>query len=361
MNRARIVLTTLAVGAFAHQADAFCPSYTPQIANCVTAPVAGKNPSDGEWNQLFDLVGRGRWESGPTLATIEDGCSKPSAPRRVAARFPCTLLKAIAMQESRWLQFCVPDRPASQVGAPERTIVSFDCGYGASQVTSGMRKGETPPFDQRRVAAEALYNLQVGATILLEKWNAVACVGDKNPDILEHWYLATWAYNGMSFVNSPNNPNYAAGRPVYNPDVGGAYPYQEKVWGWLEYPPSPAHWVRVLPAYPDRATLPQTGAATTNIPEPACAAPTSCAQKRDVHAAACTGPGGVDGGSEPRIDVTSNETDAGVPLSADVDAAADGGCGCRATASRSPWAAALACGWLGLVWCRRIRRRSRGV
>ena len=38
----------------------------------------------------------------------------------------------------KWKQFCVPELPADQVGGPSRTIISFDCGYGIGQVTSGM-------------------------------------------------------------------------------------------------------------------------------------------------------------------------------------------------------------------------------
>ena len=36
-----------------------------------------------------------------------------------------------------------------------RTIISFDCGYGIGQVTSGMHAGETPAFDRARVAARS--------------------------------------------------------------------------------------------------------------------------------------------------------------------------------------------------------------
>ena len=76
------------------------------------------------------------------------GCGKPTPKHDVEAHFPCHVLKAIAMQESGWRQFCVPDTPANEVGQPSRTIVSFDCGYGVGQVTSGMHVGETPSFDR---------------------------------------------------------------------------------------------------------------------------------------------------------------------------------------------------------------------
>ena len=122
------------------------------------------------------------------------------------------------MQESGWRQFCVPDTPADQVGGAARTIISFDCGYGVGQVTSGMHKGETPAFDRARVAGDATYNLATGTLILADKWRATNCVGDNQPRTVEDWYVATWAYNGLAFVNNPNNPNYSATRGVCDPE-----------------------------------------------------------------------------------------------------------------------------------------------
>src|SRR5258706_15984608 len=156
------------------------------------------------------------------------------------------------MQESGWRQFCVPDPPAASVGAPERTIVSFDCGYGVGQVTSGMHAGENPSFDRARVAGDATYNLAAGTLILSDKWRATNCVGDNQPPIIEDWYVATWAYNGLAYVNNPNNPNYDTSRGVYNPKLGGAAPYQEKVLGWIEHPPgNPPYWQALAVAYPN--------------------------------------------------------------------------------------------------------------
>ena len=94
------------------------------------------------------------------------------------------------MQESGWRQFCVPDTPADQVGGASRTIISFDCGYGVGQVTSGMHKGETPAFDRARVANDATYNLATGTLILADKWRATNCVGDNQPRTVEDWYVA---------------------------------------------------------------------------------------------------------------------------------------------------------------------------
>ena len=81
--------------------------------------------------------GKASWgDNGPDIGTMGSGCGQPTPLHQVDAHFPCHVLMAIAMQESGWQQFCVPDSPAGSVGAKERTIVAFDCGYGVGQVTT---------------------------------------------------------------------------------------------------------------------------------------------------------------------------------------------------------------------------------
>ena len=306
---------------------AYCPSYTLSSSansnNCGVEAAPGTNPTPAEWQPIFTLVSAGpqAWGAeGPSVADIGQGCGKPEAQHPVAAVFPCELLRAIAMQESGWRQFCVPDAPADQVGGAARTIISFDCGYGIGQVTSGMHTGETPAFDRARVAADPTYNLATGTLILADKWRVTSCVGDNQPRRVEDWYTATWAYNGLAFVNNPNNPNYSSTRGVWDPSVGGAAPYQEKIWGWMEHPPTADHWAPLAPAYPDRADLPATGAAVPDLPEPACASPTAGADTRPTHRSARLGGGAVpdagtpDGGGADMLDITGR--------------APPGGCGC---------------------------------
>jgi hypothetical protein len=260
------------------------------------------------------------------------------------------VLKGIAMQESGWRQFCVPDAPSGSVGAPERTIVSFDCGYGIGQVTSGMHVGEKPTFDRARVASDPLYNMATGTRILRDKWAYTKCVGDNDPVTIEHWYSAIWAYNGLSYKNNPNNPNLTAGRGPWNPKNGGSYAYQERVLGWMEHPPTTAHWEKLAPAYPNRGDV--GGASAPNeLPEPSCASPKSCAATRPVHKDPCAGnlpgPNNPDGIPQPIIP----EADAGT--SSGFTAEADGGCSCRAGASNETeflWLAPVA-----LLFLRRRR------
>jgi hypothetical protein len=269
-------------------------------ASCAVNAANGTNPTVAQWHAIFALVSGGpmAWgAAGPSsVGNIGQGCGKPMATVQVSPKFPCELLKAIAMQESSWKQFCVPTTPASQVGGASRTIISFDCGYGIGQVTSGMRTFDpAPAYDRTRVANDATYNLATGTQILAQKWRATNCVGDNQPSIVEHWYSATWAYNGLAMVNNPNNPAYSTTRGVYNPAVGGSRPYQERVFGWMEYPPTANHWTSLQVAYP-RLTDIGSVSSPPDLPDPACASPTSCANARPLHLSACLG-GGTGGGN----------------------------------------------------------------
>jgi MYXO-CTERM domain-containing protein len=303
VKRGLAFFTTVALVAFARGAGAYCPSYSPDSAynqyGCGVPSQAGTNPTTAEWQPIFDLVSQGPsvWGSnGPSVSDIGQGCGKPEPLHSVPARFPCELLKGIAMQESGWRQFCVPDTPSDEVGGAERTIISFDCGYGVGQVTSGMHAGEAPDFDRDRVAGDPTYNLATGTRILAEKWKATNCVGDNQPTIIEDWYTATWAYNGLAYVNNPSNPNYDSNRGVWDPSVGGAAPYQEKVFGWMEH--TQGLWTPTQLAYPNPGDVGGSGS-PPDLPEPDCASPTDCGNHRGVHATICngsTGTGGAGGG-----------------------------------------------------------------
>jgi MYXO-CTERM domain-containing protein len=362
--RTALAIVTAALTASA-PALAYCPSYTPAQtaggANCGVDPVPGKNPTVAEWQSIFATVagGKASWgSSGPSVAQLGRGCGKPTPTSKVDATFPCHVLMGIAMQESGWKQFCVPDRPAGSVGAPERTIVSFDCGYGVGQVTSGMRVGEMPSFDRLRVAAEPVYNLATGTQILASKWAATNCVGDNLPEVVEHWYAALWAYNGLSYTNNPNNPKHTAGRGPYNPANGGAYPYQEKVLGWMEFPPSSAHWKSLAAAYPNRGDI-GGGSAPPALPEPKCASPTSCTTTRPTHQSSCS-PSASDAGVPPDpTPVGDGAAPPPDPIDPDggngVQANASGGCSCDVAATRGQRTAA----WLAAAAILALRRRRK--
>ena len=224
-------------------AEAGCPS----TAGCPQAAVAGTDPSDPDLALLFELAGQnGLGSEAPAYPQLGTG---PSGDVDVAATMPCTILKSIGWVESTWNQFC----PGGS------TVISFDCGYGVTQVTSGMSSGSMGPvsFTPSRVAAEADYNIGTGAAILAVKWNAVPVIGDYDPTIAEHWYYAVWAYNGFASSNNPNNPSLPSGRPAYGSPGAlsrGSYPYQELVWGLAEYPPGD-RWAPLPLTYPDAAAI----------------------------------------------------------------------------------------------------------
>ena len=383
------VAVALATLALPRAASAYCPCYTPASSsnqhNCGVAAESGQNPSVAEWNAIFDIVSRGPavWgDKGPSVADIGQGCGKPEPNHSVPARFPCELLKGIAKQESGWRQFCVPDTPSDQVGGPSRTIISFDCGYGIGQVTSGMHKGENPSFDRARVAGDPTYNLATGTQILAAKWKATNCVGDNQPTVIEHWYTATWAYNGLAYVNNPSNPNYNSNRGVWNPANGGGAPYQEKVFGWMEH--SQGAWTDTALAYPKPGDCGGSGS-PGDLPEPNCASPTNCVNHRSVHVTICkdaegttssSGAGGGEttssgaGGSE----ATGATSGAGVGGGAVTGGSGSGGtgggnggedeglqgsCSCRVgdVDGRSGGGGVMLVAALGVITVRRSRRR----
>jgi hypothetical protein len=142
-----------------------------------------------------------------------------------------------------------------------------DCGYGVAQITDGMRKagrekpGETAlPYDtQRAVALDFAANVAAGVRILQDKWNQTRRGGlfvhDGDPEFLENWFFALWAYNtgfypdqgggqpwGVGWANNPINPRYDPDRPPFLEEsyddarTPQFWPYPEKVLGWAGHP-----------------------------------------------------------------------------------------------------------------------------
>jgi len=187
---------------------------------------------------------------------------------------PPSLLKAISWIESVTTQGA-PGLPFGSIGP---ALVSFDCGYGISQVTSGMTTpvGEAgqPSDEQALVATHFAYNIGRGAAILIDKWNAapsdrpiVGIDTNSDPHIVENWYYAIWSYNGFTGPganrsNHPLDPIYGAWpRTPYScgPSTDGLshnrslFPYQELVYGCAAHPPV----VKGQPLWPAQAsTLP---------------------------------------------------------------------------------------------------------
>jgi hypothetical protein len=190
-------------------------------------------------------------------------------------RIPPTLLKAVSWIESSITQTAV-EVPFGSIGP---ALVSFDCGHGIAQVTSGMTvalgdNGRASP-EQALVATHFAYNIARGAAILADKWNQAPELrpmagSDTNgvPELLENWYFALWSYNGFTGPganrsNHPMDPIYGSWpRAEYScgPTGDGKghnranYPYQELVYGCAAHPPvvdGDALWDGVAITLPD--------------------------------------------------------------------------------------------------------------
>jgi lysophospholipase L1-like esterase len=178
-----------------------------------------------------------------------------------------------------------------------------DCGYGLGQLTDIMRlaAGQTSPTSvQQRVAVDYAENVAAAAQTLASKWNFLTANGitiDRaDPAQIEDWYFAVWAYNsgvnpqastgnttgctpgagctdsagnwGLGWANNPANPIYDVARHPFlhlcepSADPGtqtcaedsadaahpAGWPYQEKVFGWIETPLTEAD--GLTPKYP---------------------------------------------------------------------------------------------------------------
>ena len=64
-------------------------------------------------------------------------------------------------------------------------------------------------YDSNKLKNDIQYNIEAGADVLLSKWSmsslqSVASVGNMDPNVLENWYFALWAYNGWAQSNNPH-------------------------------------------------------------------------------------------------------------------------------------------------------------
>ncbi|MEX2245389.1 MAG: hypothetical protein WEC75_01765 [Dehalococcoidia bacterium] len=217
------------------------------------------------------LFPRDRFFSQPLLERGVRGGRNTSGPVYV----PPTLLKSISWIESVITQ----GGPGLPFGAIGPGLVSFDCGYGIAQVTSGMTaplgEDQQPTDEQALVATHFAYNIGRGAAILIDKWNAapearpIAGIDtDSDPAIVENWYYAVWGYNGFTGPganrsNHPMDPIYG-GWPRTPYSCGRAndglshnralHPYQELVYGCMANPPEvqgKALWEPINATLPD--------------------------------------------------------------------------------------------------------------
>ncbi|MGY0691397.1 S-layer homology domain-containing protein [Virgibacillus sp. FSP13] len=108
---------------------------------------------------------------------------------------PPEILKAIAAMESEdeYKQF-------NEDGTP---VISSDGGIGVMQVTPDKIN---IPVDIEKLKTDIDYNIDIGARVLMNKWNLdyLPKINSHDKNILEDWYFAIMAYNGLSETNDPN-------------------------------------------------------------------------------------------------------------------------------------------------------------
>ena len=209
--------------------------------------------------------------------------SHPSSSTTTAV--PRSVMEAIMAQESNFDQASwhaisgvaadplIADYYGSAGGISSIYYPSADCGYGISQVTTGMAATDTSLslHGQMKVAADYEENISAGLQILEKTWNQLYASGitanGGDPKFLENWFLATWAYNsgiqptaafgnttgctpsascagpdgtwGLGWSNNPANPNYVPGRaPFLQTSYADAahpssWPYEERIMGFM--------------------------------------------------------------------------------------------------------------------------------
>jgi O-glycosyl hydrolase len=165
-----------------------------------------------------------------------------------------------------------------------------DCGYGLGQLTDIMKVGAISQAKQVAVATGYAENVAAAVQALVTKWNQLASLGDimnnGDPTKLENWYAAIWAYNsgvhttaagdpgnGLGWLNNPANPIYPPNRtPFLRDGYSDAshpqdWPYQEKVFGWMETAQTDPNYNPSAPTSPPTSPLRYTGVGPVlNIP-----------------------------------------------------------------------------------------------
>ncbi|WP_146076513.1 hypothetical protein [Rathayibacter sp. AY1A7] len=205
----------------------------------------------------------------------------PSLSLLGGGRVPSQVMLGIIAQESNMWQasrYAVPGVTGSPLignfyGLTDRdnavnwsvNFTNADCGYGVAQVTDGMRLAgmenggvaAMSTIKQRAVALDFAANIAAGLQILVGKWNetkgANLTINDGDPQYLENWFFAVWAYNsgfhaqngtepyGVGWMNNPINPNYPASRTPFlenRPSDASHpqdWPYPEKVMGFAAW------------------------------------------------------------------------------------------------------------------------------
>ncbi|MBN8235121.1 cell wall-binding repeat-containing protein [Halobacillus kuroshimensis] len=168
---------------------------------------------------------------------------------------PPEIVKAIAYQESGWQQYwdpgrtpvthyqnsCTPSKTRGIAWDGTNLKLGYDCiGIGIMQVSDYrfIENEQERKEEVYKLSTDIRYNIREGLKILESKWNyanydLIPTVNDGDRDVIENWYFAILAYNGISERNNPITNGYIA--------------YQEKIYdrmrnyGLFNVTPFPTH------------------------------------------------------------------------------------------------------------------------
>ncbi|HEX3788874.1 MAG TPA: hypothetical protein VHW44_13505 [Pseudonocardiaceae bacterium] len=175
------------------------------------------------------------------------------------------------------------------------TTVRFDqsdCGYGAAQVTTGMTLADTTTYTANQklaITVDYAANIAAGLEILEDKWNQLFGLGmtvnGGDPQYIENWWYALWAYNsgwhaqgaagtpyGLGWANNPANEDFVPDRKGFldasydDAKTPNHWSYPERVMGWAKHALLRLNYVSgvYVPAFkPGHWPTVQTGVPTT--------------------------------------------------------------------------------------------------
>lgn len=109
---------------------------------------------------------------------------------------PPEILKAIAFVETGMKQFDADGQP----------IETDDGGIGMMQLTISQEEMDAENISLEQLKWDTAYNIEIGARWLKKKWDNpnLPKINEHSPNIIENWYFAIMAYNGLSKRNDPN-------------------------------------------------------------------------------------------------------------------------------------------------------------
>lgn len=200
------------------------PRNDPRIMSVQPTPQMAEWAADRAVMGTLNTVSRPTGFNGSDLPAYFIQQMFPSHELRGGGHVPAQVLLGVMAQESNMWQ-ASPHAVDGESGNFEQggfygragidtvDFANADCGYGATQVTTGMEVGDTVYTHNQQVALTVDYasNIAAGLQILQDKWNQMWDLGvianNGDPQYLENWWFALWAYNtGWHYTNDPDDP-----------------------------------------------------------------------------------------------------------------------------------------------------------